>query len=260
MLKLSNILSFFAEENDHLNIYYKFFKTKNIEISHYNTNDKLNSIIFYLYLSSVIEGFDNKIICHKNEYNYNVINFNHNLFTLYKIKLISMIRDNNNLSFDKKKLEYLINTDSYNNELLLTLCTILNINIFILHKDINIVKLYYPEEIYNIQKNNIFLVYCKNIYMDQYFYQILTINNHMIINYDIIILQNIINYIYTIGINENKKFITSIPKKEDEEVEESNLLLVNDIIFKNVKIYDKKYYKKILKMTPYSLDDLPIFG
>ena len=70
-----------------------------------------------------------------------------------------------------KKLISLINNNQYNHEIILILCTLYNVNIFIFYKDINLFKLYYPENSLVICKKNIFLQYNKDIYSSLYTFQ-----------------------------------------------------------------------------------------
>ena len=177
MLNLIDLLNFLNNKTNNIDTYInslknskrlknKMFSEYGFTVSNLSYNDSLNNLLYcllnvktmnyhlFLDLFSNInianeiesDGFDN--------YDRKIISLDDSIINQIKSKLID---DINNLSlysdtdiidfnlFNKKKMLQSINNSQYTHELIIIIALILDVNIFIFYKDINLFKVYYSE-------------------------------------------------------------------------------------------------------------------
>ena len=264
------------------NIVYNDFSFLSTNFSY---GDTLDNLLFCLIYNKVIPGFDNCLISNDiDQYERNIILLNDKIICECRNNIINYINDEQfNFPFSKKKIITLINNNNYNHEIILILCKIYNVNIFIFYKDINLFKLYYPEEKLIIYKKNIFLQYNKDIYSSLHTFQNMFIKNndhlqHIFKWSDIFQMFDICKkYIYPIGILENKELqiddnindnyndelnklqLDDTINKENNDINcksnksSKNTKKLKQFIFSGTKIMDIKTHKKILNCNPISI-------
>lgn len=236
----------------------KLYSEYKFSVSNYSYNDSLNQLIFCLIMIGLLFEVKlddkNELLDIIDEYNRIGVILDHDKIKNYKNNLIEKVSNYENSSYEiniKKIIQY-INNNEYNHELILILASLYDVNIFIFNKDVNLFKVYYPEEEYYTCKKNIFLQYNKDIYTNMNTLQILSLNNsNMILEWkDIskLILENTQN-IYPIGFNENKRFTINHEKKTKQEyiVKKSNNELKLSMVLQTNEITDMEFYNKILK-------------
>jgi hypothetical protein len=132
-----------------------------------------------------------------------------------KNNILQILADNNDQfkNINKKKLTQMVNIDQYNHEFIMLCSIIYNINIFIYHSEMNLFKLYYPDEALYTGRNSIFIQYSS-----KKVFQRMTIDKKNILTWDTIsefILDNK-TLMYPIGINESKIF--KIEKRDSKDI------------------------------------------
>jgi hypothetical protein len=231
----------------------KIYTNYEFNVTNFSYNNTLNNLYFFLMYSKLIDGFNNKLFNNLDYYDRNIVNFNDPIFEKLKESLTDYINDEEfDFSISKKKIIQLIRSNEYNHEILLILSQMYNINIFIFFKDINIFKSYYVENTFNIHKPSIFLQYHQDTFSNSYTLQLLFSKNKFIFEWENIsnIINNHISDIYSIGIEDNKKFIinynpTSIKENKINSKEMVNII---DYLVDTKKINDFDYYKQIVNL------------
>jgi hypothetical protein len=264
-ISLIDLVNFFSNKTSNMDDYItslkqtkkletKLYSEYNFTVSNFSYNDSLNNLIFFLLYSNVIQSnCENLIEDNNDQFDRITINLNSRKIAEVKEFLINCLNsDKYNFPFSKKKIINLINCNQYNHELILMICGIYEINIFVFYKDINLFKLYYPEDKLKTKKLNLFLQYSKDTYSSVNSFQIMSIDSTYLLPWKEI--ANIVNknsiQIYPIGINENKILFIDESINNDEYsifIKTDNMIQIKNIIFDGMNISDIKLYKKIIQ-------------
>lgn len=265
MITLNELVNFLTSKTTNTNDYInslksakrldsKIYNEYNFEVTNFSYNDTLNNLLFCLLYTGVIPGYDISLISESNDnFDRKIINLNDQIITDVRDKLIGYLNDNKYLiPFSKKKIINFINNNQYNHELILIIAGIYEINIFIFYKDINLFKVYYPDEKLLITKNNVFLQYNKDIYSSSNTFQIMSMNNNYILKWNQfsnLIKENLTN-IYPIGLDENKKLVIEESLNHTYEnvfINKNDMVYIYNYIFNNNYICDINFYNKIIQ-------------
>ena len=235
MITILELINFFKKSDNNSEL----LSFNNFTLTNFSYNDSLNSLLFCLMYAKIISGFNDSLILNEDNFDRKIIDLNSDLIKQNKLNLIVQL-NLYEVPFFKKKIINLINNNQYNHEIILFIAGIYEVNIFVYFKDINIIKLYYPENEFNKNKKNVYLQYNKDIYTSNYGFQIM--NETTNLNID-----DYINYIYPIGFTENKKFIINKNNEIFTFVLNNNNTsnLIKNFLYDN-KIIDIKFYNKIL--------------
>lgn len=279
-ISLYDLVNFLVNDTIHMNdymnslkqhkkMYEKLKSSHELNSTNFSYGDSLNNLLFCLIYANIIciydsNSHDDLISDELDIYDRKLLLLNGNKITLARNKLINDLNsDKYNTPFSKKKLNTLINNNQYNHEIILFLCALYNVNIIIFHKDLQLFKLYYPEDKLNLNKKNLILQHNKDIYSSQYSLQIMykINNNEYQYIFDEYFTQSLIDeykqHFYSIGINDNKTFeigndkniINIFENDENKENNENDGNKLKQYIFNNIYIKDVKTYNKILKMS-----------
>jgi len=233
----------------------KIYTDYGFNVTNFSYDDTLNNIFFCLLYTGIIKGYNESILEEYDLFDRQIIRMDDKLIIDIRNELLKHFNeDEYNYPFSKKKMLQLVASNQYNHELLLILADKYNINIFIFFKDINIFKVYYPEDKLNKTKDIIFLQYSNDTYSSSNTFQIMSKNNNKLIfawsDVEKMINENISN-IYPIGIDENKSFVIddksekacSLYSKKNNE----NIVNISSFIMKKDEIDDIPFYNSIVK-------------
>jgi hypothetical protein len=146
--------------------------------------------------------------------------------------LINYLETTNiNKNINKKKLINSLKNNSINNETLLFISNYLNINIWIYYKENKILKLYYLEDYFDVNRSNLFLINDKNGYKRSV-KELYNYNDKEFYNF----IKEFI--IIPIGLKENKKLINGINIINPIHLNTDNDML---IIIKHLKKIKEKF-------------------
>jgi hypothetical protein len=277
--KTTNINDYISSLKQFKKIDEKMYNEYKFQVTNFSYGDTLNNLLFCLLYNNTIPGFENHLISDNlDQFDRNIILLNDPIVTECRNNIIDYLNnENNNLPFSKKKLITLINNNQYNHEIILIICMMYDVNIFIFYKDINLFKLYYPENNLITNKQNIFLQYSKDTFSSSNTFQNLYIenNNHKQHIFKWSNISHIVDqhkkHIYPIGITENKELIIddntdnstntfkNILLSEKEDIKNTkkinaNSHLLKKYIFTDAKITDMKTYHKIINSNIIRID------
>lgn len=260
--KTTNINDYINSLNQFKKLDDKMYNEYKFQTTDFSYGDTLNNLLFCLMYCNIIPGFDNSLIADElDQYDRNIIKLNDKIITDCRNNIINKINDENfTFSCSKKKILTLINNNQYNHEIILIICVLYNVNIFIFYKDINLIKVYYPEDQLIVNKKNIFLQFNKDIYSSLNTFQNMYIENNghkqqicKWSNIKHIVLDNK-KHIYPIGIAENKELIIDENNLCNDKFTNLNKQQLKTFIFDGAKITDVKTYKKILNTNQINID------
>jgi hypothetical protein len=267
--KTSNINDYITSLKQFRKLDDKIYNDYKFQVTDFSYGDSLNNLLFCLLYNNIIPGFDNRLISDNlDQFDRNNLLLNDLIITECRNDIIDCLNnENNDLPFSKKKLLNLINNNQYNHEIILIICMIYNVNIFIFYKDINLFKLYYPEDKLIINKQNVFLQYNNDTFSSSNTFQNLYVenNNHKQHIFKWSNIQHIVEqnkkHIYPIGITENKELIIDDNENNKPyknilmtENKKTNKCILKNYIFNDAKITDIKTYHKILNSNAIQID------
>lgn len=127
----------------------------------------------------------------------------------YDFILIFLQLTNINKNINRKKLINIIKHNIINNEVILLISGIFECNIWIYYEENNMFKVYYLEESFNKNKQNVVISFGKITDSIEYGYQMCYIDDVKLFDYNHQIIQSFFsNYlIIPIGLEENKKLV-----------------------------------------------------
>jgi hypothetical protein len=195
---------------------------------HNNSKVNSNSLNITKYEYDIGENYQSFIKCFLKAFD------NYNDFILIFLQLTNI-----NKNINRKKLINIIKHNIINNEVILLISGIFECNIWIYYEENNMFKVYYLEESFNKNKQNVVISFGKIKDSIEYGYQMCYIDNTKIFDYNHEIIQNFVsNYlIIPIGLEENKKLVYNNNNDSNPLLENLDQIIINDnLIFKALNL------------------------
>jgi hypothetical protein len=196
---------------------------------HSTVNNNINSLNISKYEYDIGENYQSFIKCFLKAFD------NYNDFILIFLQLTNI-----NKNINRKKLINIIKHNIINNEVILLISGIFECNIWIYYEENNMFKVYYLEESFNKNKQNVIISFGKIKDSIEYGYQMCYINDvkMTLFDYNHKIIQSFFsNYlIIPIGLEENKKLVYN-NNENNPLLENLDQIIINDnLIFKSLNL------------------------
>lgn len=210
--KTNNIDEYINSLKNYKRLDSKMYTDYGFSATNFSYNDTLNNLIFCLMYAKILPGYSKELIDGTDSFDRQKPDLGHKIISDMRKVIVDLINDNKLIApVNKKKMVQLISANQYNHELILTIATIYNTNIFVFYKDMNLFKVYYPDDEFYCNKPNVFLQYNRDVYSKQNTFQLLTQTareDKNLLEWDNIkeIVNENISHIYPLGFEENKLF------------------------------------------------------